>query len=65
MGYITEPLRYLFQWSDEEEEASRYASFVTISFVQIYFVSSNMAENDNEADLRRRMEAQEQTLKAQ
>ena len=64
MGYITKPLRYLFQWSDEEEKAGRYASSFSISFVWIYFVSANMADNDNEADLHRGMEAQEKTLKA-
>ena len=58
------PLRYQFQWSDDEEEASVYASSATISSVQASFVSANMADNNNDDVLRHRMEAQEQTSKA-
>jgi len=57
-------LRNLFQWSDDEEEASRYASSITISSVRKSLVSANMADN-NDDDLRLRMEAQEQTFRAQ
>ena len=59
-----EPFKSLFQWSDDEEEASRYASSTMVSSVQTGRVSANMAENNND-DLRWRMEAQEQTSKAQ
>ena len=58
-------LRHLFQWSDDEEEVSGYASFSTISFVQTGFVSANMADNNNDDDLRHRMEAQEQASRTQ
>ena len=57
------PLKSLFQWSDNEE-ASGYASSTTISLVRTGLVSANMADN-NDDDLRRRMEAQEQTSRAQ
>ena len=57
-------MRRLFQWSDEEEEDSGYASSATVSSVQTGSVSVYMADNGND-DLRRRMEAQEQTSKAQ
>jgi len=57
-------LRHLFQWSDDEE-ASGYAALATISSVRTGFVSANMANSDNEVDLRCFMEAQEQTFKAQ
>ena len=60
-----EPMRGLFQWSDDEEEASRYASSATVSSVQIGRVLANMADNNNNDDLNRRLEAQEQTFKAQ
>jgi len=33
------PLRHLFQWYDEEEEASGYASSTTISSVRTWLVS--------------------------
>jgi len=59
-----EPFKSLFQWSDDEEEASRYASSTMVSSVQTGRVSVHMADNSND-DLRRRMEAQEQTSKAQ
>jgi len=62
---LPEPLRHQFQWSDDEEEASGYASSTTISSVQARFVLANMADNNNDDDLRHRMEAQEQTSKAQ
>jgi len=58
-----EPLKSLFQWSDDEGEASGYASSVMVSSVQTGRVSVHMADNNNN-DLRRRMEAQEQTSKA-
>ena len=57
-------MRRLFQWSDEEDENSGYASSVTVSSVRTDRVSVNMADNDND-DLRRWLEAQEQTSKAQ
>jgi len=59
-----EPLKSLFQWSDDDGEASRYASSATVSSVQIGKVSANMADNNND-DLHQRMEAQEQTFRAQ
>ena len=61
---LPEPLRHQFQWSDDEEEASGYASSATINSVQARFVSATMADSNND-DLRHRMEAQEQTSKAQ
>jgi len=54
----------LFQWSDDEEEVSGYASR-TISFVQTGFVSANMAANNNDDDLRHHMEAREQASRTQ
>jgi len=59
-----EPMRRLFQWSDEEEKDSGYASSATVSSIRIDKVSVHMADNGND-DLRRRLEAQEQTSKAQ
>jgi len=59
-----EPLKSLFQWSDDDGEASGYASSATVSSAQTGRVSVHMANNKND-DLRRRMEAQEQTFKAQ
>jgi len=59
-----EPLKSLFQWYDDEGEASGYAFSATVSSVQIDRVSVNMTDNNND-DLRRQMEAQEQTSKAQ
>jgi len=56
---LPEPLRHQFQWSDDEEEASGYASSATISSMQAGFVSANMVDNSNEDDLRHHMEAQE------
>jgi len=53
-----EPLKSLFQWSNNEGEASRYASSVTVNSVQTGRLSANMADNNN-YDLRQRMEAQE------
>jgi len=49
------PLRHLFQWPDDEEEASGYTFSVTISSVRIRIISANMADNNNDDDLRRRM----------
>jgi len=57
-------LRHQFQWSDDEEEASVYASYATISSVQVRFVSANKADNNNDDNLRHRMDAQEQNSKA-
>ena len=54
---LPKSLRHQFQWSDDEEEASGYASFATISSVQAMFVLANMANNKNDDDLRHRMEA--------
>ena len=54
----------LFQWSDEEDEDSGYASSATVNWVRTDRVSVNMADNGND-DLRRRLEAQEQISKAQ
>ena len=54
-----EPLKSLFQWSDDEGEVSGYASSVTVSSVQTDRVSVNMTANNNN-DLRQRMELQEQ-----
>jgi len=56
-------LRHFFQWSDDEEEASGYASSATISSVQTGYISANMADNND--DLRRCMEAQEKVFRAQ
>jgi len=56
---LPELLEHQFQWSNEEEEASGYASSATISIVQARFISANMADNNNDDDLRHRMEAQE------
>jgi len=58
------PLRNLFQWSDHEEEASGYALSTTISSVRTGLVSANIADN-NDHDLRRRIETKEQTCRAQ
>ena len=55
-------MKGLFQWSDEEDEDTRYASSATVSSVRTDRVSVNMADN---GDLRRWLEAQEQTSKAQ
>ena len=57
-------LRNLFQWSDDKEKASRYASSATISSMRTGLVSANIADN-NVDDLRQQMEAQEQTFRAQ
>ena len=46
-----EPLKSLFQWSDNRGEASGYASSVTVSSVETSRVSANMADNNND-DLR-------------
>jgi len=61
---LPESLKSLFQWSDDEGEASGYASLATVSSVQTGRVSANMTDNNND-DLRQRMEAQEQTYRAQ
>ena len=57
-------MKGLVQWSDEEDEDSGYASSATVSLVRTDRVSVNMADNGND-DLRRRVEAQEQTSKTQ
>jgi len=54
----------LFQWSEEEDEDSGYASSATVSLIRTDKVSVNMDDNSND-DLCRRLEAQEQTSKAQ
>ena len=54
----------MFQWPDEEDEGSGYASFGTISSVQTRFVSVSLVDN-SDANLYRRREAQEKTTKAQ
>jgi len=58
------PLRSLFHWLDDKEEASGYGSSSTISSVRTWLVSAHMADN-NDVDLRRQMETQEHTFKAQ
>ena len=55
----------MFQWSFNKGEGSGYASSSTIIIVQIGFVSVNMADNSNDDDLRRNMDAQEQTFRTQ
>ena len=57
-------LRRSFQPSDEEDEDSGYASSVTVSSLRTDKASVNMADNAND-DLRRRLEAQEQTSRTQ
>jgi len=57
-------MKRLFQWSDGKDEDSGYASSVTVILIQIDRVPVHMADNDND-DLCRRLEAQEQTSKAQ
>jgi len=59
-----EPLRSLFQWSDDGEEASDYAFSATISSEQTGIVLVNMADNKHNDDLRRYMETQEQIFRA-
>jgi len=49
-----ELMKGLFQWSDEEDEDSGYASSATVSSVQTDRVSVNMFDNSND-DLRRRL----------
>ena len=46
-----EPMRGLFQWSEEENEDSGYASSATVSSVRTDRVSVNIADNGND-DLR-------------
>ena len=52
------------QSSDGEDEDSGYASSATVSSVRTDKASVNMADNAND-DLRRRLEAQEQTSRTQ
>ena len=59
-----DPLKSLFQLSDDEREASGYASSAMVSSVQTGIVLANMADNNND-DLHQRMKAQEQTSRAQ
>jgi len=59
-----EPLKRLFQWSDDEGEDNGYASSATVSSVRTDRVTVHMDDNSN-AELRRRLEVQEQTSKAQ
>ena len=56
-------MRKLFQWSDEEDDDIEYASSATVSSIRTDRVSVHMTDNGND-DLRRRLEAQEQTSKA-
>ena len=58
-------MRNLSQWSDNEGEAGDYASSATVSSEQTGFMSVKMAGNNPEGDLRWRIEAQEQTSRAQ
>ena len=60
-----EPLRSLFQWSDDDGDVSGYASSATVSSKQTGTVLANMADNNHDNDLHWRIEAQEQTFKAQ
>ena len=46
-----EPLKSLFQWSDDEGEASGYVSSAMVSFTQTGKVLVNMVDNSND-DLR-------------
>ena len=55
----SEPLRSLIQWSGDEGEAIGYASYATVSSEKTGIVSVNMADNNRNDDLCRRMEAQE------
>ena len=57
-------MKSLFQWSDDEGEASGYASSAMVSSVQTGRVLIHMTDNNND-DLRRWMKAQEQISKAQ
>jgi len=57
-------MRKLFQWSDEEDEDSGYAFSATVSSIRTDRALVYMADNGND-DLRRRLEAQEQTSKAE
>ena len=59
---LPESLKNIFQWSDDDQEASGYASSSTVSSVMTRSASVHMAEND---DLRHRMDAQEQAIKIQ
>ena len=61
----SEPLRILFQWSDDEEEAIGYASSATVCLEHTGIVSVNMVDNNHDNDLHQRIEAQEQSFKAQ
>ena len=61
---VASPKRGSVQSSDEEDEDSGYASSATVSSVRTDRASVNMADNAND-DLRRRLEAQEQTFKTQ
>ena len=56
--------RIFFHWSDDKGEANSYTSSATISYVQTERVSANMADNNDDDDLHRHMEAQEQTSRA-
>ena len=58
-----ESLKSLFQLFDDEGVASGFTSLATVSSVQAGRVSANMVDNNND-DLRRWMEAHEQTFRA-
>ena len=49
----------------DEETASGYASSATISSVWTWLVLANMADNNNDDNICRHMEAHEQTSMAQ
>jgi len=55
-------LRNIFQWTDDDEGASGYASTSTVSSIRTRTVSAYMAENE---DLRRRMDEQDKVIKIQ
>ena len=60
---VSGSLRSMFQWPDEEDDGTGYASSGTISSTQERVLSTCMA--DANEDLRRRMEVQEEATKAQ
>jgi len=56
-------MRSIFQWSDDEEEASGYASTSTTSSIQASAVPVYMTEENK--NLARRLDGQEQAIEAQ
>ena len=63
--YPLTPLRNLFQWSNDEEKATGYASSATITSRWTGLVSANTADNNNDDDLCHHIEAQKKTYRAQ